>query len=197
MPAPAGDNSPKGTNTKVRTTRRNVIVAMSCGGALAVATPIAAWASTAPVGSAEASVAQVGTSSQPLVSVSHTQASSSGDGSSSSANVVEVGGTTVVGSQQSGNTATSGSVLDTGSTPVGRVQVAPWSTSQTKSSNTNKSSGDAAVAKADVAGIAQVGAAQSHSESSYTTNPDGSTQSCGTSSTDGLTVAAGDRKSVV
>ncbi|HET6793118.1 MAG TPA: hypothetical protein VFH45_01675 [Acidimicrobiales bacterium] len=173
----------------MRTARGNVILAVACGGVLAVASPLAAMAASAPVGSSEGTVAQVGSSSQPIVSVSHTQASSSGDGSSSSANVVEVGGNTVVGS--GGSNQTSGSVLDTGSTPAGRVEVAPWSTSSGHSGSTNTASGDAAVAKADVAGAAQVGVARSHSESSYTTGSDGSTQSCGSTSTDGVTVAAG------
>jgi hypothetical protein len=146
------------------------LAAVLSGFAIVAATPLAASAAPAPPGTAEASVAQIGT----LIGISTTSASAGPDGTSASAAPVAVNGEPLF--PQSGE---SGSLVDTGRTPVGQVQVAPWSTATTD----NHAEADAAVARANVADLAHVHALQSHSAADWSDS-----NSAGSSSSDGARV---------
>jgi hypothetical protein len=149
-------------------TRR--LAAVLSGFAIVAATPMAASAAPAPPGSAEAAVAQIGS----LIGISTTSAQVGPDGSSAGAVPVSVNGQPLF--PQSGH---AGSLIDTGSTPVGHVQVAPWSTA----TSADHAEGDAAIARANVADLANVHALQSHSEADWS-----ETNSSGASSSDGARV---------
>lgn len=149
-------------------TRR--LAAVLSGFAIVAATPLAASAAPAPPGTSEASVAQIGS----LLGISTTSAQAGPNGSSASAAPISVNGQPLF--PQSGQ---SGSLIDTGTTPIGQVQVAPW----TAATSGNHAEADAAVARANVADIAHVHALQSHSEADWSP-----TNSSGSSSSDGARV---------
>jgi hypothetical protein len=133
-------------------TRR--LAAVLSGLAIVAATPMAASAAPAPPGSAGAAVAEIGS----LLGISTTSASAGPDGTSAGAAPVAVNGQPLF--PQSGP---SGSLIDTGTTPIGQVQVAPWSAA----TSDDHAEADAAVARADVADLAHVHALQSHSEADW------------------------------
>ena len=168
------------------------IAAAAAGGTLGlVALPLAAMASTAPVGSAAGTAVTVGSSSAPVAGVSSTSANSGSSSSGSSADVLDLGGNTVIGGSSSDGNNASGNVVDTGSAAPAEVSVAPYSATSTQPANGGSSSeGKAAVARVQ-AGSVSANVAQSDSKAQYTTSPDGTTtKSGGSTSTDGLTVDA-------
>jgi hypothetical protein len=86
----------------------------------------------APAGTAESYAAKLGS----LVGVSHTSATASGTGTSSTANPLEIGGQPLsgqFGGTQSGAGSKSGALLDTGPSSQFRLAVTPWSVSNTQS----------------------------------------------------------------
>jgi len=177
--------------------RAHRIAAAAAGGALGLlaGSPLAALASTAPTGSGSGSVLTVGSSSSPIAAVSSTSANAGPTSDGSSAGVVDVAGSPIVGgSSANGSGPSSGDLLDTGSTSPVEVKVAPWSASSTTPSGGSSSSeGQAAVADA-TAGSASLAVGQSDSKAYYTSSPGGtggsgsggSTQSGGSTTTDGV-----------
>ena len=139
----------------------------------------------APAGSAQAYAARVGN----IAAVSHTSASASGSGVSSTADPLELGGTppaAYFGGTQNGPGSSHGALLDTGTTPLGRVAVTPWSVSN----SSNSASGLADIVVVDLAPggtpVASLDVLQS--ESNATWSPMAST---GSSSSDGAILDVG------
>ncbi|HZU72964.1 MAG TPA: hypothetical protein VE990_09360 [Acidimicrobiales bacterium] len=189
--------------------RTKTIVAAACGAVLGVATPLAAWASSAPPGSASGSVLTVGDPSNPLLQVSTTSASASGSGASSHATVAKVvlGGKTLVDIGDGSSTAPpndkpkSGNLFDTatvtnpvlGSNPVD-VVLAPWSASSTTDGTSSSSEGHTDLATANVGGASgiTVYVGDSDSKASYDgTANGGGGASKGCTTTDGAMVDSG------
>lgn len=170
--------------------RAHKLAVAAAGGAIGLmaAAPLAAWADSAPVGSASGSDLTVGASGSPIASVSSTSAQAGSDTSGSSADVLNVGGTTVIGGSSSdGNNQSGGTSLTPSGSPV-QVEVTPYSATSTAPSNGQSSSeGQAAVARL-AAGPLTTNVLQSQSNATYTNGSDGSTKSSGSSSTDGLTL---------
>ena len=141
-----------------------------------------------PPGSAEAYALLI----DPLLAVGHTKATS-GSSSSATANAVEVNGDPLIdgttGGTQTGAGSKHGSLLDTGTTPLGQLQVTPWSATVTSSDSGSTSDADAALLRLIVGdpSVLQAAVLQSHSHAE--SNSSGSTSS---SSSDGAVVNAGD-----
>src|SRR5437763_15226070 len=76
----------------------------------------------APVGQATATAANVAG----VVGVANTASAATPTSGAASADALKIGNTTVVGGNQIGVGTNSGKVIDTGSTPLGRLQVLPW-----------------------------------------------------------------------
>jgi hypothetical protein len=144
----------------------------------------------APAGTAEAYAIKIGS----IAAVSHTRASASGSGSSATADPLELGGNPPsphFGGTQNGDGTSTGSLLDTGTTPLGRLAVTPWSASVS-----GGSSGSSASALSDVLllDLGTQGTQQSaslrvlQSQSNATWTPQ---QSTGSSSSDGAILDVG------
>lgn len=105
-----------------------------------------------------------------LISVGTTSAKAGSGSASSSATALSIDGTTVSGGSEQGNGTNSGNLVDTGQTPLGELQLAPWSATASSNSTSSNSSADAALARADLGGPSgiQVNLLQSHSEAHYT-----------------------------
>jgi LPXTG-motif cell wall-anchored protein len=85
----------------------------------------------------------------PILQLSGTHAHSDENQGSSSADVVKVLGTAPLAGtsgRASGNSTTQGALVDTGATPVGRVKVAPWSTSAASTAAHRRAAAATAVA---------------------------------------------------
>jgi len=173
--------------------RAHRIATAAAGGALGLlaATPLVAWASSAPPGSASGSVLTVGSPSSPIVAVSSTSANASSNHDGSSATVLNVAGMPIsTGSSADGSSPESGSLLGTGSSAPADVEVAPYSaSSSTPTAGSSSSEGKASVATVTLGSVA-LGVGQSDSKASYTTAPDGSTSSQGSTTTDGVILNA-------
>ena len=103
----------------------------------------------APSGSASAYAVQVGS----IAALSHTAASASGSGESATANPLELGGNppaSQFGGTQTGAGSTSGSLFDTGTTPLGRLALTPWTASATSGPSGNSASGLADIVLLDL-----------------------------------------------
>lgn len=143
----------------------------------------------APAGQADAYGAKVGG----VLALSHTHASASQGGESSTANPVEVNGAALgpLGGSQTGPGSSSGSLYDTGTTPAGRVAVAPWSVDNTSSSSGNSAAGLADILLVD---LGSPGSAQSASLRVFQSSSNASwtpAASSGQGTTDGAIVDAG------
>jgi hypothetical protein len=100
----------------------------------------------APPGVASGAAATVGK----VVSIGQTGATANQDGGTATAVSVSLAGKTIIGGTQSGTGQTSGALLDTKQTPLGRVQVAPYSASVTQSNTRRQADAASALARADV-----------------------------------------------
>jgi hypothetical protein len=146
-------------------------------------------ATQAPAGEADAYGAKVGG----LLSLSHTHASASSKGESSTANPVEILGTTPapLGGTQAGPGSNSGSLFDSGTTPMGRVAIAPWAVENNSNASGNRASALADILLVDLgtpgsAQSASLRVLQSTSEASWTP-----TSSSAQGTTDGAILDAG------
>ncbi len=183
--------------------RAQRIATAAAGGALGLlaATPLVAWASTAPPGSAAGSVLTVGSPSSPIVGVSQTSANAGPNHDGSSATVLDVAGTPIsTGSSADGSGPQSGSLLGTGPSAPADIEVAPYSaSSSTPTAGSSNSEGKASLATVNLGSIA-LAVGQSDSKAYYTSSPGGgggggagsggSTQSGGSSTTDGAILTA-------
>lgn len=140
----------------------------------------------APPGSAEAYALRVGS----VAAISHTKASASGSGTSSTANALELGGNppaSQFGGTQTGFGESKGALIDTGTTPLGRLAVAPWDANN----GTNSAEGLADLVLLDLGTqgtqqSASLRVLQSDSKANYTP-----TSSTGSASSDGAILNLG------
>lgn len=134
----------------------------------------------APGATASASAVQV----TGVVTVGGTNSSADGNGGSASADSLDILGTRVAGgSTTDPSKPAKGQLIGTGSTPVGDVEVAPWSATVTHAGGNSSADADAALAHAGLAGLLEVWVLHSHSHSDYSTD-----QSSGSSSSDGAEI---------
>lgn len=169
-----------------------LITAPACAAVLGLA-PMAARADVIPAPPAQASgvAAQVGS----ILDISKTDATAGSGTASADASVLRLGGEPVLdlGGTQQGDGETGGSLLDTGQTLPAQVQVAPWraAASGTQTS-TRQAHSSAAVARADVPNLANVGVLTSQSDASHTDQ-----KSSGTAVSDGADLGVLDTVRVV
>ncbi len=156
-----------------------VILAVSAAVVAGPAAVALAATQPAPPAQSSATAAQV----DGVVSIGHTSAYADGQRSNATANPLEVGGKTVIGGSSAGGRQ-SGSAFDTGSSPLGRLVLAPWEAS----AGGGASSGDAALARAYLLNpnTAQLGLLESRSTATY-----GPAASHGHSSSDAASVNLG------
>jgi hypothetical protein len=151
--------------------------------------PVEASESSPPPGTAEANALLL----DPLLAIAHTKATAAGGSGSATGNAVEVGGEPLIdgktGGSQQGAGSKQGSLLDTGVTPLGQLQVTPWSATVTGSGGSSTADGDAALLRLFLVDptLLKVALLQSHSHA----QSDGTTSSS-SSSSDGAVVEAGD-----
>lgn len=144
----------------------------------------------APPGSAEAYAVRLGD----IAAISHTAASASSSGTSSTADPIEIGGkppASQFGGTQTGPGSSSGALLDTGPGQPLRLALTPWSATNTQSSSSSRASALSDILALDLgnpttAQSASVRVLQSESDATWT--PAAST---GSSSSDGAIVDLG------
>lgn len=152
----------------------------------------------APPGSSEAVALNV----LDVVGVGHTSGKSDQNSSEGKANAVELGGKALIdgktGGSQKGAGKKEGSLFDTGSTPLGRVQVTPWGVTVEDDGRTRSSNSDAALLKLVLinSGTASVNVLHTRSQSSYTEEDPstGNARSKGSTQSDGARVNVGGEK---
>lgn len=144
----------------------------------------------APGGTAEAYAAQVAG----VIAVSHTSASASGGGTSSTANPLELGGkppASQFGGTQNGDGTSTGNLMDTGPSSQFRLALLPWSASNSQNGTENSASALSDIVLLDLgdqttAQSASVRVLQSESNATWN-----SSNSSGNSSSDGAIIKAG------
>lgn len=144
----------------------------------------------APAGSAEAYAAEVAG----VIGISHTKASASSSGTSSTANSLELGGSPPApqfGGTQTGPGSNSNALLDTGPSSQFRLALTPWSVTNTQSDGQNSASAIADILLLDLgdqttAESASLRVLQSTSDATWNSN-----SSTGTASSDGAILTAG------
>jgi len=100
----------------------------------------------APPGGATGTAVKVGD----IISIGQTGATANQTTASAGAASVSVAGHTLIGGSQSGTGQTSGALLDTKQTPLGRLQVAPYSASVTQTDTRRQADASSAAARADL-----------------------------------------------
>jgi hypothetical protein len=129
----------------------------------------------------------------PLLSVGHTSATASSSSGSATGNALEVGGEPLVdgmtGGTQKGPGSSHGSLLDTGVTPLGQLQVTPWEAAVTSTPSGTPSDSDAALLRLFLIDPTVVRAAVLQSHSHAESDESGTS---GSSSSDGVYANAGD-----
>ena len=85
----------------------------------------------------------------PLLAIGHSSADATSTGGSATGNAVELGGAPLIdgttGGTQKGAGKKNGALLDTGVTPLGQLQLTPWSAAVTSTSAGSTADGDAAL----------------------------------------------------
>jgi len=126
------------------------VLALTLAGGIAVTAGLAFAPSAAADSEAPASEANaLGLRIDPVIQISGTHAHADDTNASSSADVLKVLGTSPVantGGSKGGNSATGGALADTGTTPVGRARVAPWSAAASTSPSHRRAEATAALA---------------------------------------------------
>lgn len=150
--------------------------------------PTGTTSTAPPPGSAEAYALLI----DPLLAVGHTKATAGGS-SSATANALEVNGDPLIdgttGGTQSGAGSKQGSLLDTGVTPLGQLQLTPWSATVTSTGDGSTADSDAALLRLFFVDPKMLRAAVLQSHSHAESSSSGSTSS---SSSDGAVLNAGD-----
>jgi hypothetical protein len=145
--------------------------------------------STPPPGTAEANALLV----DPLLAIAHTRATAGNGSGSATGNAVELGGEPLVegmtGGTQQGAGSSEGSLLDTGVTPLGQLQLTPWGATVTSTGDKTTADGDAALLRLFLVDPTVLRAAVLQSHSHAESDSNGTSSS---SSSDGATVDAGD-----
>lgn len=136
-----------------------------------------------------------------VVGVGETQAHAGSDGASGTGNAITLGGKTLAGGTAgqtgqngttggtaTGNQTSSGALIDTGTTPLGQIAVAPWSAKSAESNGTNTAHAEAGLAHVNLGGASglDLKVLYSTSDASYTAG-----QSQSSSSSDGVLLNAG------
>ena len=98
----------------------------------------------APVGQATAAAANV----VGVLGVAKTTSAAAPTSGAASADALKIGNTTVVGGSQIGVGTNAGKAIDTGTTPLGRLQVLPWNANVSQSSAGQQANSSAAAARA-------------------------------------------------
>ena len=145
---------------------------------IVLAAPGIAAAQDLPPGTASGVAAQV----EGIVAVSQTGAEANEGGGSSSANVVQLGDTTVIGGTSEGG----GKLFGTGPTPLGEANVAPWSATTGAGNGCNTATASSAVANAAALGAVTLDVLQSSSSANHCGNKSG-----GAASSDGAVIDIG------
>jgi hypothetical protein len=144
---------------------------------------------TPPPGAAEANALLV----DPLLAIAHTKATAGSGSGSATGNAVELGGEPLIegktGGTQQGVGSKEGSLLDTGVTPLGQLQLTPWSAAVTSAGDKTASDGDAALVRLFLVDPTVLRAAVLQSHSHAESDSSGTSSS---SSSDGATLDAGD-----
>lgn len=150
--------------------------------------PAGTTATAPPPGSAEAYALLI----DPLLAVGHTKATAGGS-SSATANALEVNGDPLVdgttGGTQSGAGSKHGALLDSGVTPLGQLELTPWSATVTSTSSGSTADSDAALLRLFFVDPTVLRAAVLQSHSHAQSDSSGSSSS---SSSDGAVLNAGD-----
>jgi hypothetical protein len=127
-----------------------------------------------------------------VISAGHSDAHATSSSASAHADALSVGGKTLVpgktGGSQTSDGSSSGALIDTGTTPLGQLQVTPWSASAHHSATSSNSASDAALAHAVLIDDKMLSIYLLHSRSEAAWTQDQSTSS---SSSDGAEVNAG------
>jgi hypothetical protein len=97
----------------------------------------------APVGQATATAANVAG----VVGVANTASAAAPTSGAAGADALKIGNTTVVGGKQVGVGTNAGKAVDTGTTPLGRLQVLPWNATVGQSGSSQSASSSAALAR--------------------------------------------------
>jgi hypothetical protein len=135
----------------------------------------------APDGTASATALKI----DGIITAGQTTATAGSSGGSSSADALDLLGTRVAGGDQNGTGTNSGNIFGTGDTPLGDLEVAPWSTSVGSTGGTTQSAAEAALLHANLQSVAEVWLLHSQSQASW--NQDHST---GDSQSDAAEVSA-------
>jgi len=98
-----------------------------------------------------------------VATAGQTSAHSGSDGSSSSADALDLFGQRVAGGDQNGSGTNSGNIFGTGDTPLGDLELAPWSASATD----NSAAAEAALAHVNLKDVAEVWLLHSQSDSQW------------------------------
>jgi len=169
------------------------VAAALSGGLILAGASVPAFAAPPPPGEADAVAVKL----DPILELSHTHAKAdhTGAGSSATANVLELptGGPLIdgiLGGTQTGVGHSEGGLLDTGDTPLGRLQLTPWSATVTSTSTHRHSEAEAAVLRLVLIDpdtlFLNVLQSQSVADNDDTTN-----KSSGSSSSDGAVLGLG------
>ena len=97
----------------------------------------------APVGQATATAANV----VGVLGVANTASAATPTSGAASADALKIGNTTVVGGSQVGVGSNSGKAIDTGTTPLGRLQVLPWNANVSQSASGQQANSSAAAVR--------------------------------------------------
>jgi hypothetical protein len=155
------------------------------GGAIGLL-PFAADADSAPP--ADSTATDATASGVASISSTSAHAGPTGQANASPVSVESIYGQTPAvhtGGSQKGTGKAQGQLADTGTTPIGRITLTPWSAEVAESGNSTSSSADSAILAADLANAVGVDVLTSSSRGRWT---EGS--STGASSTDGAVIDA-------
>jgi hypothetical protein len=146
---------------------RRFVLYAAAPACLLLGLPMAAQADLAPPGTASATAAQVGS----LLGVSSTGATADPNTAGAQATVLDLNGEPLLGTggSQASTGENSGALVDTGTALPVTAQVAPWSAaaSGSASDSSRTSTASAAVARAEVPAVANLGVLQSESSAQH------------------------------
>ena len=168
-----------------RDRRRRTAAAAAVGASVAVAFgATASLAEPAPPGQSSAVAAEV----KGILGVGRTNATAGENNGEATANALEVGTTVVAGGTQKGTGKKSGALFDTNTTPLGRLQLAPWAAEALAGPESSSASSKAALLRLMLVNSNVVDVNVLQSESSATWSAEKSTSK---SSSDGATANVG------
>jgi hypothetical protein len=118
----------------------------------------------APSSTASASAAKV----SGIIAIGDTSATAGSTNTGAHADSLDLLGSRVTGGDAKGNAKDGGNLLGTGNTPLGDVEVLPWSVISTQSDSASNSQAEAALAHAGLLGVLQLWLLHSQSQTSWT-----------------------------